>query len=142
MRRAERLKTCKYCFNEDGLGAIVNSSRGIIAAYKQEKYANFGAEHFGESLQTGGHRYGFRISTAYCRRNHGSEKSNSLCGPSGKADRKMYSIWIRDREMAAQEAKPGQFISVYTKDGAKLLPRPISICETVREPVSLADCIQ
>ena len=31
-------------FNEDGLGAIVNSSRGIIAAYKQEKYAKFGAE--------------------------------------------------------------------------------------------------
>ena len=30
-------------FNEDGLGAIVNSSRGIIAAYKQEKYASFGA---------------------------------------------------------------------------------------------------
>lgn len=36
-------------FNEDGLGAIVNSSRGIIAAYKQEKYAAFGAEHFAEA---------------------------------------------------------------------------------------------
>lgn len=36
-------------FNEDGLGAIVNSSRGIIAAYKQEKYAKFGAEHFGDA---------------------------------------------------------------------------------------------
>lgn len=36
-------------FNEDGLGAIVNSSRGIIAAYKQEKYAAFGAGHFGEA---------------------------------------------------------------------------------------------
>ena len=33
-------------FNEDGLGAIVNSSRGIIAAYQQEKYAKFGAENF------------------------------------------------------------------------------------------------
>ena len=32
-------------FDENGLGAIVNSSRGIIAAYKQEKYAKFGAEH-------------------------------------------------------------------------------------------------
>ena len=39
----------KYCFNEDGLGAIVNSSRGIIAAYKQEKYQSFGPEHFGEA---------------------------------------------------------------------------------------------
>ena len=36
-------------FNEDGLGAIVNSSRGIIAAYKQEKYAKFGAENFGDA---------------------------------------------------------------------------------------------
>lgn len=38
-----------HFFNEDGLGAIVNSSRGIIAAYQQEKYAKFGAEHFGEA---------------------------------------------------------------------------------------------
>lgn len=36
-------------FNADGLGAIVNSSRGIIAAYKQERYAAFGAEHFDEA---------------------------------------------------------------------------------------------
>lgn len=38
-----------HYFNEDGLGAIVNSSRGIIAAYKQEKYARFGAEHFADA---------------------------------------------------------------------------------------------
>lgn len=38
-----------HFFNEDGLGAIVNSSRGIIAAYKQEQYAAFGAENFGEA---------------------------------------------------------------------------------------------
>ncbi len=38
-----------HFFNEDGLGAIVNSSRGIIAAYKQEAYAKFGPEHFGEA---------------------------------------------------------------------------------------------
>ncbi len=37
------------CFNEDGLGAIVNSSRGIIAAYKSESYSRFGEEHFGEA---------------------------------------------------------------------------------------------
>lgn len=36
-------------FNEDGLGAIVNSSRGIIAAYKQEQYASFGPEHFADA---------------------------------------------------------------------------------------------
>ncbi|MGL5435798.1 MAG: orotidine-5'-phosphate decarboxylase [Lachnospiraceae bacterium] len=39
----------KPCFNEDGLGAIVNSSRGIIAAYKQAAYQSFGAEHFAEA---------------------------------------------------------------------------------------------
>lgn len=33
-------------FNEDGLGAIVNSSRGIIAAYKQEKYSKFSQKEF------------------------------------------------------------------------------------------------
>lgn len=38
-----------HYFNEDGLGAIVNSSRGIIAAYKQEAYAKFGGEHFAEA---------------------------------------------------------------------------------------------
>lgn len=36
-------------FNEDGLGAIVNSSRGIIAAYKQEAYQKFGPENFGDA---------------------------------------------------------------------------------------------
>ncbi len=38
-----------HYFNEDGLGAIVNSSRGIIAAYKQEKYASFGEERYAEA---------------------------------------------------------------------------------------------
>ena len=41
----------KPFFNKDGLGAIVNSSRGIIAAYKQEKYAEFGAEGFAEAAR-------------------------------------------------------------------------------------------
>lgn len=39
----------KYCFNDDGFGAVVNSSRGIIAAYKKEAYVKFGSEHFGEA---------------------------------------------------------------------------------------------
>ena len=42
-------KDLVHFFNEDGLGAIVNSSRGIIAAYKQEAYAKFGAENFGDA---------------------------------------------------------------------------------------------
>lgn len=39
----------KDCFNEDGLGAIVNSSRGIIAAYKKAPYDKFGSEHFADA---------------------------------------------------------------------------------------------
>lgn len=42
-------KDLVHFFNEDGLGAIVNSSRGIIAAYKQEKYAKFGEENFAQA---------------------------------------------------------------------------------------------
>lgn len=38
-----------HFFNEDGLGAIVNSSRGIIAAYQQEKYARFGEGNFADA---------------------------------------------------------------------------------------------
>ena len=38
-----------HFFNEDGLGAIVNSSRGIIAAYKQEKYQKYGEQGFAEA---------------------------------------------------------------------------------------------
>lgn len=38
-----------HFFNEDGLGAIVNSSRGIIAAYQQEKYAKYGEENFADA---------------------------------------------------------------------------------------------
>ncbi len=40
----------------------------------------------------------------------------------------IYSMWITSEQVASM-AVPGQFISVYTKDGSKLLPRPISLCE-------------
>lgn len=43
----------------------------------------------------------------------------------------IFSMWIQAEEIAAA-AKPGQFISVYTKDAGKLLPRPISLCEVDR----------
>ena len=42
-------KDLVHFFNEDGLGAIVNSSRGIIAAYKQEKYSEFGEEGYADA---------------------------------------------------------------------------------------------
>ena len=44
----------------------------------------------------------------------------------------VYSMWI-DTEPVAAQAKAGQFVSLYSGDGARLLPRPISICETDTE---------
>lgn len=43
----------------------------------------------------------------------------------------IFSMWLNTK--AAGTARPGQFISMYTNDGSKLLPRPISICEVDRE---------
>ena len=40
-----------HFFNKDGLGAIVNSSRGIIGAYKQEKYAKYGPANYGDAAR-------------------------------------------------------------------------------------------
>lgn len=44
-------KDLKPFFDADGLGAIVNSSRGIIAAYKKDKYASFGEDGFAEAAR-------------------------------------------------------------------------------------------
>lgn len=44
----------------------------------------------------------------------------------------IFSMWIQADEIAAA-AVPGQFISVYTKDAGKVLPRPISLCEVDKE---------
>ncbi|MDF2588475.1 MAG: orotidine 5-phosphate decarboxylase [Anaerocolumna sp.] len=38
-----------HYFNKDGLGAIVNSSRGIIAAYTQDAYKNYGPTAFADA---------------------------------------------------------------------------------------------
>ena len=38
-----------HFFNKDGLGAIVNSSRGIIAAHQQEQYKAIGEANFAEA---------------------------------------------------------------------------------------------
>ena len=48
----------------------------------------------------------------------------------------IYSMWIQTEQIAA-EAVPGQFISVYSKDGSRMLPRPISLCEIDREAGTL-----
>nr|WP_317428615.1 dihydroorotate dehydrogenase electron transfer subunit [uncultured Blautia sp.] len=48
----------------------------------------------------------------------------------------IYSLWLDAPEIASQ-AKPGQFISVYSNDSGRVLPRPISICEIDREKGAL-----
>lgn len=44
----------------------------------------------------------------------------------------IYSMWLHTDKIA-QEAQAGQFIGVYCRDGSRLLPRPISICEIDKE---------
>lgn len=46
-------KDLAHYFNEDGLGAIINSSRGIIAAYKNDAYAKFGEKNYAEASRRG-----------------------------------------------------------------------------------------
>jgi dihydroorotate dehydrogenase electron transfer subunit len=48
----------------------------------------------------------------------------------------IYSMWIKDGSISVA-AKPGQFLSLYCKNGNRLLPRPISICEIDKENAKL-----
>ncbi len=48
----------------------------------------------------------------------------------------VYSMWIKCPSIAA-EAHSGQFVSLYTKNAARILPRPISICEVDKKAGSL-----
>lgn len=48
----------------------------------------------------------------------------------------IYSMWL-ETDQIAKNARPGQFVSLYTRDGSKLLPRPISICEIDKEKNAL-----
>jgi len=40
----------------------------------------------------------------------------------------IYSLWLKT-ERIAKEATAGQFVALYCRDGSRILPRPISICE-------------
>lgn len=67
------------------------------------------------------------------------EKENAAIISQEEIAHGIYSMWIRTK--AAETAEPGQFISMYTNDGSKLLPRPISICEIDKEKGALQRCI-
>lgn len=43
----------------------------------------------------------------------------------------IYSMWLEAKQIAAA-ARPGQFVSVYSRDKSRMLPRPISLCEIDR----------
>ena len=51
------------------------------------------------------------------------QKENAVVASQEQLADGIYSMWIQTQ--AADTAKPGQFISMYTTDGTKLLPRPI-----------------
>lgn len=59
------------------------------------------------------------------------EKERAVVVSQEKIATDIYSLWLRAE--AAVSAKAGQFISMYTNDSGKLLPRPISICEIDKE---------
>ena len=59
------------------------------------------------------------------------QKENAVVHSQEQLADGIYSMWINTE--AAKDAKPGQFISMYTTDESKLLPRPISICEIDKE---------
>lgn len=48
----------------------------------------------------------------------------------------IFDMWIYT-EQIPKFANPGQFVMLYCKDGSRLLPRPISICELNKEKSSL-----
>ena len=61
---------------------------------------------------------------------------NAIITSSVKVTEGVYSMWIKDKELA-DNARPGQFVSLYCKEGSQLLPRPISICEIDKENETL-----
>ena len=48
----------------------------------------------------------------------------------------IFSLVVSAKEIAKQ-AKPGQFVDLYSADGSRLLPRPISLCEVDSEAGTL-----
>ena len=58
------------------------------------------------------------------------QKENAVVHSQKQLADGIYSMWINTE--AAKDAKPGQFISMYTTDGSNLLPRPINLTDTDR----------
>jgi len=65
----------------------------------------------------------------------GKKKEQAKVLSQQKLSEGIYDMWIETS--LAKQAKCGQFISVYPKNQATLLPRPISICEVNSEKTAL-----
>lgn len=67
-----------------------------------------------------------------------SEKTKETCRIISQEciGKDIYSMWLSTEKIAVN-AVPGQFVSLYSRNGSKLLPRPISICEINKENNSL-----
>ena len=61
-----------------------------------------------------------------------TKKSLKIVGPGRNSAKIFTACGFRQTRWQTLE-EPGQFLSLYTRDGSKLLPRPISICEIDRE---------
>ncbi len=65
------------------------------------------------------------------------QKENCRVIEQERIDREIYSLWL-ETDTIAKEAAPGQFVMLYGKEGSRLLPRPISICQTKGSALRLA----
>ena len=128
-----------HFFNEDGLGAIVNSSRGIIAAYKQEEYANFGEEAFADAS-----RAAVEDMIADIRRRIERQDRKKMADKDKRTGNGMFlrtrNCWMGhlqyvdsvQRQLQSMPDLDSLFLCIQRME-AKLLPRPISICEIDKE---------
>ncbi len=58
----------------------------------------------------------------------GKYKQNAVVIRQEEIANDVYSLWVR-ADKVAREASAGQFVALYSRDGSRILPRPISICE-------------
>ena len=56
-------------------------------------------------------------------------KETALVAGQEKIAEGIHSLWLQT-EQIAEEAVPGQFLALYSREDSRMLPRPISICET------------
>ena len=98
-------KDLVHFFNEDGLGAIVNSSRGIIAAYKQEKYANYRCRSICRCIQSSSRGTWLLILEAHWRQDKMADKKKEqamVVSQEQIADG-IFSMWIHTAGSAERQ---------------------------------------